>query len=92
MEETTEIASPEYVAAFNDGYLIATHLPDLSIELTKSLTNSDKSKGLSDGVRQHFNEKTKDLEPEWLKDDFNKSDNVTKDNDKTKGSIDLDKD
>lgn len=70
MEELNDNPHPDFIKGFNDGYLMAKHLPDLSKELSKSLSDTEQSKGFQSGIRQVFLEKIKAFEPAWMKDDI----------------------
>jgi hypothetical protein len=70
MEELNDTPPPNYTKGFNDGYLIAKHLPEPSKDLVKSLSDTEQSKGFQAGIRQVFLEKAKNYEPAWMKSDF----------------------
>ena len=44
----------EYQQGFNEGYLIAQHLPDLSNELTRIKSISPRILGIQNGQEQHL--------------------------------------
>lgn len=57
MEDETITPSPEYVKGFNEGYLMAEHLPDIADKLARVKNNSERLSGFKDGKSQHFLEK-----------------------------------
>lgn len=67
MEDQT-IEEKEYQKGFNEGYLIANHMPKLGEELHKSVTDSSRSEGFKAGYEQFSNEKAKENYPSWLRD------------------------
>lgn len=70
--------SPEYNKGFNEGYLLAQHMPELSEKLASIKSDSPRMQGMIDGrkefliekelgrqpVRQHMPSRGKDLERE----------------------------
>jgi hypothetical protein len=48
-----EKISPEYIKGFNEGYLLAQHMPDLSEKLAGIKSDSPRMQGIRDG-RQEF--------------------------------------
>lgn len=70
MKEFNDTPHPDFCKGFNQGYLIANHFPDLSKGLTKSLSDTEQSKGFEAGVRQFILEKLKTYEPAWMKNEF----------------------
>jgi len=70
MENFNDTPHPDFCKGFNQGYLIANHFPDLSKGLTKSLSDTEQSKGFEAGVRQFVLEKLKTYEPAWMKSNF----------------------
>lgn len=87
MEAINDAPHPDYIKSFNDGYLIAKELPELSKELVKSLSDTEQSKGFEAGVRQVFLEKLRTLEPVWSKEQL-----PTKEKDKSKDSKGMERD
>lgn len=76
--------SPEYLKRFNDGYLIAKHMPELANQLKNA------SKDLGDGFRNGIDQFEKDAQsplPAWLRTD--RLSNLDKDRDL---DMDLEKD
>jgi hypothetical protein len=82
MEELNDTPHPDFIKGFNDGYLMAKHLPDLSKDLAKSLSDTEQSKGFEAGIRQVFLEKVKGFEPAWMKDDIAETGQVKSKEDK----------
>lgn len=70
MEELNDKVHPDFIMRFNDGYLIAKNLPDLSKELVKSLSGSEQNKGFISGIRQCFLDKVKINERNLIKDEY----------------------
>ena len=62
-----ETVDPAYQKRFNQGYLIAEHMPELAAQLKEAMKELDG--GLKDGIEQFNGEKKKDLMPPWLKKD-----------------------
>jgi hypothetical protein len=60
--------SAEYLAGFNQGYLIQKHLPDLGEKLSKSLSNTERSEAFKDGQKQFMLEKEQS-KPKFLQKD-----------------------
>lgn len=87
MEEINDTPHPDYNKGFNNGYLIAKHFPELSKDLAKSLSNTEKSKGFEAGILHVFLEKVKSYEPSWMKDDV-----LPNEPNKSKEEIEHDKD
>ncbi len=85
MNEFDTTPHPDYTKGFNEGYLIAKHMPELSDALDHALSKSDRSKGFLDGKQQFVLEKEKTRYPDFLKSDrlanLDKSDK-SKDKDK----------
>jgi len=61
-----EIVSPEYQKRFNDGYLIAKHMPELAAHIKDAA--KELSDGFKDGIEQ-FEKETKTPYPSWLSKD-----------------------
>lgn len=57
--------SPEYIKAYNQGYIMQKHLPDLTDKLSKSFGNTERSTGFKDGQEQYKLETVKDR-PKFL--------------------------
>src|SRR5579871_5100638 len=65
MEESE--VSPEYQKRFNDGYLIAKHMPELATTLRDAAKTLDD--GFRDGIEQFAIEQQKGNYPAWMKKD-----------------------
>ena len=66
MEENDKI-DPDYQKGFNDGYIFAKYLPELSEQLTKTELKSQRGIGFQDGRKEFISEQIKDKFPSWLK-------------------------
>ncbi len=58
-----------YQKGFNEGYIIAKHLPDLSNELAKVEPTTPRIEGFHDGRTQFVLEQTKEHRPAWMNPD-----------------------
>jgi len=74
----------KYQKQFNDGYLLAKHMPELAAKVKDAVP--DKDNGFIDGIMQFEKEKDLDRLPSWLKD--NRYSSIDKEPDQGK---DLDK-
>lgn len=81
--------TPEYLQAFNDGYLIAQHLPELSDKLSKIKSISPQIVGMKDGRDQYVHEFEKERYPAWLRSDRFKDKEDVQEKDKEKDGPDL---
>lgn len=59
-----------YQKGFNEGYIIAQHMPELSSELSKMESESPRMEGFRDGHQQFTLEQEKVYIPAWLKEDM----------------------
>ena len=57
----------EFIKAFNQGYLISKHEPELANKLMDGLNDSSRSQGFSEGVKQAKLERAKEYQPSFLK-------------------------
>lgn len=77
--------SQEYIKAYNQGYMIQKHLPDLADNISRSLPNTERSEGFKDGQEQYKFEREKSR-PKFLQSDrlskINPDPNKSKDKDK----------
>ena len=71
--------SNPYTKGFNEGYVIAEHLPDLAHDLSKIESASPRMEGFRDGRRQYVLEQTKERPPAWLDAGRDREQNPTKD-------------
>ncbi|MCF2491118.1 hypothetical protein [Dyadobacter sp. CY347] len=62
-----EKIDPAYLKGFNDSYLIAENMPDLSEKISKVEGNSQRLQGMRDGRQQYLSEQLKSKLPSWLK-------------------------
>jgi hypothetical protein len=56
-----EINEEQYTQGFQEGYLIASQLPDLAKELSKTKINDDRGKGMLAGIDQYDADKSNDV-------------------------------
>ena len=61
-----ENISPEYLKRFNDGYLIAKHMPELAKQIKDAA--KELGDGFKDGIEQ-FEKEAQVSQPPWLKKD-----------------------
>jgi hypothetical protein len=66
MEENTAHATL-YKQGFNEGYIIAKHLPDLSDTLATVASTAPRIEGFQDGRKQFVLEQVRDRRREWAK-------------------------
>lgn len=59
----------DYQKGFNEGYIIAQHMPELSDELSKVKSDSPRMEGFRDGHEQFSLEKDHVHVPAWLKEE-----------------------
>lgn len=67
MEENAAYATL-YKQGFNEGYIIAKHLPDLSDTLATVASTTPRIEGFQDGRKQFVLEQVRDRRREWTKD------------------------
>jgi len=65
---TPHSPDPDYQKGFNEGYLIAFHLPALANSISRITNQTPRFEGLRDGQKQFILEQAKDQLP-WLKRD-----------------------
>jgi len=58
--------SDPYIKGFNEGYVIAAHLPDIAKDVSKVNGSSPWLEGFRDGREQYIDEKMKVWHPAWL--------------------------
>lgn len=66
MEENDPI-DPDYQKGFNEGYLFAKYMSEISEQLSKIELNSTRGTGFQDGRKEFISEQVKDKLPDWLK-------------------------
>ena len=66
MEDENKV-DPDYIKGFNEGYVFAKHLPELSEQLSKTTLQSSRNIGFLDGRKEYQSEKLKNKFPSWLK-------------------------
>ncbi len=88
--EEQEKAEPEFVRGFNEGYLMAQHMPELAEKLAKLDSDFIRLVGFKEGREQYKSEQTKTRLPEWLTGDRHTKDNTIVDKTKDR-DIDLEK-
>ncbi len=72
----------DYKQGFNEGYIIAQHLPDLSDQLAQVESEAPRIEGLKDGGKQFVLEQVKTNRPKWMQHDTHKPDKTTPDKNK----------
>lgn len=65
MEDNQQQA--EYQKGFNEGYIIAKHMPDLSDNLSKIESEAPRLDGIKDGRKQFTLEQVREHRPAWMK-------------------------
>lgn len=65
--DSNDKVDPAYLKGYNEGYLFAKYLPELSKELSKTQGNTPRSIGFKDGREEFVSEQLKDKFPSWLK-------------------------
>lgn len=63
----TKNQEQEFIKAYNHGYLISKHEPELANKLVEGLNDSSRSNGFSEGVKQAKLERAKEYQPSFLK-------------------------
>lgn len=58
--------SDDYTRGFNEGYVIAEHLPDMAKSLSKIESASPRMEGFRDGLRQYAVEHLHGFRSAWL--------------------------
>lgn len=85
-EQETITPHPDYLKGFNEGYLIARHMPETAGKLAQAVeaSSSERSQGFKDGQAQLVKEQEKPRYPSWLSDnrDTKESNDPAKDLDK----------
>jgi hypothetical protein len=66
----------DYQKGFNEGYIIAKHLPTLSDGLAKVESAAPRIEGIHDGRKQFVLEQTKEHRPSWMKSDGHKKTDI----------------
>ncbi|WP_149242246.1 hypothetical protein [Dyadobacter sp. 32] len=89
MDENDTI-DPDYQKGFNEGYVFAKYLPELSEQLSKTELKSSRGIGFLDGRKEFISEQVKDKFPDWLKGNRTNSDKTSPGKDRGR-SIEPDK-
>ena len=71
----------QYQKGFNEGYLIAKHLPDLSTRLAGITNETPHIEGFKDGRKQYIIELARERRPAWLKGEKHKGHDKPRDKD-----------
>jgi hypothetical protein len=82
--KATEKIDPKQLKGFNDGYLLATHEPELAEKLAKIEAVSPWLIGMQQGREQFIKEQLKEKLPNWLKDNPNQNKSHTPSKDQNK--------
>lgn len=80
--------SGEYIKGFNEGYILAKYSTNFSKDNMPDMTQSDRSKGFNSGAIQYDVEKKLERSMTFI---FKNKANQTKNLDKDKNEIDMDK-
>lgn len=72
----------QYQKGFNEGYLIAKHLPKLSEQLGAITNETPRIEGFRDGRKQYAIEKAREHRPAWLKGEAHKAQDKQQDKSK----------
>ena len=59
--------SKDYPKGFNEGYVIAAHLPELAKDLSKIDVPTPRMEGFRDDRRQYVLDQTREQRPAWLR-------------------------
>ena len=68
----------KYQRGFNEGYIIAKYMPELSDQVAKVTSEDPRIEGFLDGRNEFILEKAKDRLPSWLKKDVTKKEVTNK--------------
>ena len=68
--EELETPVPDFVKGFNEGYIIAQHLPDLATQLSRAALDNERGNGFKAGREESVAEREKQRTPDWLPLDF----------------------
>jgi len=77
-----------YQKGFNEGYVIAKHMPEMNIKPITGLQGNIRGEGFQDGQKQFAIEKNREALPGWLRDD--RPQKESPDIDKSRDDIDRD--
>jgi hypothetical protein len=72
--EENDTMNPDYQKGFNEGYIFAKYLPELSEQLSKTELKSNRGIGFQDGRKEFISEQVKEKFPDWLKGNRTNSD------------------
>lgn len=72
-----ETFEAEYVEGFNQGYLIAKHLPELAGTLATVESQSSRMEGFRDGRKEYVLETLRSKTAEWQKADLSNNKDIT---------------
>jgi len=81
MAENDKI-DPDYLKGFNEGYLLAKHMPELTESLKTVKGDGIRLQALHDGRNQYISEQVRDKLPSWLRKDRKELDRTVSDLDK----------
>lgn len=88
IEQDEIIPSPEYIKAFNEGYVMAQFSPSFSNDSISNMPASDRNKGFSKGMMQYEVEKKLERNMSFLS---KVRQEPKKDTTKEKGNKDMDR-
>jgi hypothetical protein len=66
MQNTEEAVHPDYLKGFNEGYVLANHMPEVAKEIGSIKPESPRMMGMQDGYKQFALEKVKEFTPSFL--------------------------
>lgn len=69
MDTENEKPDPEYIRKFNQGYILAKYMPELSEQISKSKSETSNFRAIQDGRQQFLSEEALSKAPSWLKPD-----------------------
>lgn len=90
--EEFDAPDPDFVKGFNEGYMLAKHLPDLAEQLGTTTGDTPRGSGIQAGRRQLFLEQEQERYPTWLRGDYaNRADAIPDKTPEKDKDVDLDR-
>lgn len=59
--------SPAFVKGFNEGYIMAKHMPEAAADISKALGDSERGHGFKGGLQEYAAEADHSFYPDWMK-------------------------